>query len=64
MKESIRNTKSRDELSAEILEILEKIMEMHRLKKNFFLFCFACIKWFYYCSKLHKCKSSHNNSRK
>ena len=40
MKESIRNTKSRDELSAEILEILEKIMEMHRLKKFFFvLFC-------------------------
>ena len=40
MKESIRNTKSRDKLS----DILEKIMEMHRLKKKY-LFCLVYIKW-------------------
>ena len=39
MKESIRNTNSRDELS-EKTGVLEEIVEMHRFKKNiFFLFC-------------------------
>ena len=42
MKESIRNTKSRDELSE--IGILEKIVEMHRFKKKFF-FSFVYIKW-------------------
>ena len=43
MKENIRNKKSRNKLS-EIVEILEKIVEMH----NFFLkifFGFVCVKW-------------------
>ena len=31
MKESIRNTKHRDILSIKIVEILQKIMEMHRI---------------------------------
>ena len=42
MKESIRNTKSRDELSE--IGILEKIVEMHRFKKKIF-FSFVYIKW-------------------
>ena len=37
MKESIRNTKSKDELR---INYLEKIVEMHKFKKNFcFVLC-------------------------
>ena len=41
MKESIRNTNIRDELS-EKTGVLE---EMHRFKKKIFFFCFVYIKW-------------------
>ena len=43
MKENIRNKKSRDKLS-EIVEILEKIVEMHKFFKKIF-FGFVCVKW-------------------
>ena len=40
MKENIRNTKSRNELSKNSKDIKTKKMEMHRLKRKiFFLFC-------------------------
>ena len=42
MKESIRNTKSRYELSKNSRDI-KKIMKKHRLKKM--LFYFICVKW-------------------
>ena len=38
MKESIRNTESKDELSENSTDI-RKIVEMHRLKKIFFCMC-------------------------
>ena len=40
MKESIRNTKSRDELS-EIVGILEKMLEIHKLQRKMFFFCYV-----------------------
>ena len=43
MKESIRNTNSRDNKVKKV-DILEKIMQMHRLKK-INIFCFVYIKW-------------------
>ena len=44
MNESIRNTKSRDELSENSRDIRETV-EMYRFKKIYILFCLLYIKW-------------------
>ena len=45
VKENIRNTKSRNELSKNSKDIKTKKMEMHRLKRKIFFVCFVYIKW-------------------
>ena len=45
MKENIRNTNSRNELSKNSKDIRTKKMEIHRLKRKIIFFCFVYIKW-------------------
>ena len=62
MKGSIRNIKNRDELSENSGNIREN-RENAWTKKTFFLFC-VYKDDLYQCAEQHRCKSSHNNSRK